>query len=429
MKNIPLLLNHCSELFSQWIYKTTRLRAADQIKNAYFRKRHYLGSKDRRLIEFLYYDMIRNMSLYMWQIQRGTGRKKDNIPPELLTVHAYKRHYPDESREIRFRITDRISHYFTEYFYTDIYPEHPAIRWSVPGMLWKRIKDAYSTVQLNECLRKLNCRAEVHIRTNTLKISRTELLSRMQDIPLRKGNVSPDALRLEKHYEMTRHVLFKRGMFEFQDESSQLVAYACDPGREDLVIDLCAGGGGKSLHFSALMENQGSLIATDLYPERLHELSQRAKRAGVMNIHLTPVREISTSYKGKADILLIDAPCSGSGVYRRKPDTKWELTENKLQYYLRTQQQLLDSGADLVRSGGYLVYATCSIIPDENEKQINDFLSRHKDFEPASVYGAFSHYNIKFPESAEKHILRILPQDADSDGFFIAKLRRIKARQ
>ncbi|MDZ7797590.1 MAG: hypothetical protein U5N56_11360 [Candidatus Marinimicrobia bacterium] len=285
MKNIPLLLNHVSELFSQWFYKTTRFRAADQIKNAYFRKRHYLGSKDRRLIEFLYYDMIRNLRLYMWQVQGGAGKKNDNIPAELLTVHAYKRHYPEESREIRFRITDRISHYFTEYSCTGVYPEHPAIRWSVPEMLWERIKDAYSTEQLNACLEKLNSRADVHIRTNTLKISRAGLLRRMQDIPLRKGNVSPVALRLQKHYEMTRHILFKRGMFEFQDESSQLVAFACDPGKEDLVIDLCAGGGGKSLHLAALMENQGSLTATDLYPERLRELSQRAKRAGVMNIH------------------------------------------------------------------------------------------------------------------------------------------------
>ncbi|MDZ7797591.1 MAG: RsmB/NOP family class I SAM-dependent RNA methyltransferase [Candidatus Marinimicrobia bacterium] len=144
---------------------------------------------------------------------------------------------------------------------------------------------------------------------------------------------------------------------------------------------------------------------------------------------MTPVREIGTSHKGKADILLIDAPCSGSGVYRRKPDAKWELSEKKLRYYLSTQQELLDSGAELIRPGGYLVYATCSIIPDENEKQINDFLSRHKDFEPASVYDALSHHNIRIPASSEKHLLRILPQDADSDGFFIAKLRRIKTRQ
>ncbi len=423
MKNIPLMLNHCSELYSLWSGQNAGRPPADRIMKSYFRSRHYLGAGDRRFIGYLFYDMIRNLRLYRWQIRNTRDMKSENIPPALLTVHAYKHRYPEESKTVRFRLEDRISRYFREYSPADIFPDHPAVRWSVPELLWEKLNNSCPPEALNRCLETLLRRPEVHLRVNTLKTRLPDLLREMRDVPVSKGKISPAALRLNKHTDLTRHPLFRRGMFEFQDESSQLVAYACDPQSNDLVVDLCAGGGGKTLHLAALMQNKGTLIATDRDPGRLRDLKPRAKRAGASNIRVTALRDLR-HFRDRADILLIDAPCSGSGVYRRNPDAKWELTNEMLDLRISTQKRLLDEYAGLLKKGGRLIYATCSLLPDENAMQIDGFLQRHPGFAPAPLRDAFAKHSVDIPPSPAGHMLTILPQDYDSDGFFIAALRR-----
>jgi 16S rRNA (cytosine967-C5)-methyltransferase len=191
------------------------------------------------------------------------------------------------------------------------------------------------------------------------------------------------------------------------------------------VIDLCAGAGGKTLHLAALQKDKGRIIASDLYADRLKELKVRAARAGINSLALTGLRNIQNTFRAKADILLIDAPCSGSGVYGRQPDRKWIFTPEKLDHYVGLQRDLLDKHACLVKTDGYLVYATCSIIPDENEKQVEYFLSNHPEFMLVPVTNDLKAFGIQFPSDAINTMLTILPHYFKSDGFFIAKMKRI----
>ena len=420
MKNIPLLLNHTSELFSLWYNKELSIRAADKIKRNYFSDRHYLGSKDRRFIDDLYFDMIKNLRLYEWQIKNSTEKK--TVSPELFTVHAYKRTSKDKSAP-EFKIEDQISKLYKTYEYKDIYPEQPEIRWSIPDVVWNHIKDHYPQDELELCLPALLESPGVHIRTNTLRATTPILMEKLKDITFHLGTLSPDALRLDKYTNLSHHPSFKRGLFDIQDESSQLVAHVCNPKPNDIVLDICAGAGGKTLHLAALQGDTRNLFATDKYPSRLKELVIRAKRLGVRNIQLTPMDKIRKNYTGKTDILLIDAPCSGSGVYGRHPDRKWELTEERLNNYINEQKKILDQHADLVKSGGHIVYATCSIIPKENNVQIENFLKSHPEFELVSLNKDLKEHAIRIPEHKEKY-LQILPHHFQSDGFFIAKIRK-----
>lgn len=422
MKNIPFLLSHTSELFSLWYNKEIALRAADQIKRKYFLDRKYLGSKDRRFIEDLYFDMIRNLRLYDWQIRRSQ-KTEGSIPPELFTVHAYKKNAPVSEKSPEFRISDKLSEYFENYEYEDVYPEELPIRWSLPDVVWEHIKDHYSVSELEACLEALLRSPGVHIRTNILRTTTPRLMEILNDIPYSLGKLLPDALRLEKYVNLSQHPAFKRGLFELQDESSQLVAPICNPKASDLVIDICAGGGGKTLHLAALQGDKSTLIASDKYPSRLKELIVRAKRLGIRNIQLTPIKQIHQRYQEKANILLIDAPCSGTGVYGRHPDRKWELTEERLSFYIKEQASILDNNAVLVKKGGYLVYATCSIIPEENIGQVEHFLEKHPDFELVSIDNDLQDHAFRLPGRTEKY-LQILPHHFTSDGFFIAKMQK-----
>jgi 16S rRNA (cytosine967-C5)-methyltransferase len=426
MKNTALLLNHTSELFSLWYNKELIARAADKIKRQYFLERRYLGSKDRRFIENLYYNMIKNLRLYSWQINGSENEDNETIPAELMTVHAYKRLFPNEIKSIEFKLEDKISHYFSEYAYQDVYPEDLSIRYSLPTTVWDHIKDHYDASELEACLPALLESPGIHLRTNTLKTNTTQLMEKFEDLRFQLGSLSPEALRLDHYTNLTQHPLYKKGWFDLQDESSQLVALVCNPKKEDLVIDLCAGAGGKTLHLAALQGDQSTLVATDKYPSRLKELIIRAKRLGIRNISLTPLDKIQKIYKGKADILLLDAPCSGSGVYGRHPDRKWELTEKRLATYINEQKLILEQNAALVKPGGYLVYATCSIIPEENGMQIENFLKKHPEFLPVPVAKDLSEHVIRIKESKDTMDLQILPHHYQSDGFYIAKLQRIK---
>ncbi|MCF7833193.1 MAG: RsmB/NOP family class I SAM-dependent RNA methyltransferase [Candidatus Marinimicrobia bacterium] len=426
MKNIPLLLNHTSELFSLWYNKELIVRAADKIKRSYFQDRRYLGSKDRKFIELLYFDMIRNLRLYLWQINKAQPGEIRNISPELITVHAFKRLFPQESIKQKFKIDDKIAIIFNSYEYREILPDDPAERWSLPPALWEHIKDAYDPAELELCLPALLQSPGVHIRTNSLKTNTPALMEKLKDIPFQLGNLSPDALRLDTYANLTQNPLYKSGFFDFQDESSQLVAFVCNPKKDDIIVDLCAGAGGKTLHLAALQGDMPSLIATDKYSNRLRELGFRAMRLGIRNIQLRPIEKINTLYKGKVNTLLIDAPCSGSGVYGRHPDRKWEFNEERLTYYIKEQRSILAENASLIKPGGYLVYATCSIIPEENVKQIEHFLSTHPDFELVSVYDELNEHGIRIQHDPSDKYLQILPHQYQSDGFFISKLKRIK---
>ena len=255
----------------------------------------------------------------------------------------------------------------------------------------------------------LNEEAEVVLRVNTLKTTRERLKNLLQadgiGTYLVKGY--PDALVLEARQNVFRHPSFKEGLFEVQDASSQLVAAALqvEPGMR--VIDACAGAGGKSLHLAALMGNKGKVISMDVEEWKLQQAKLRARRNGVSIFEPKVIEGSKTikRLKESADRVLLDVPCSGIGVLRRNPDTKWKLSPESIQKVQETQQEILQSYPSMLKKGGQLVYATCSILPSENEEQVRKFLASEagKDFELLEDR-------------------KVLAQESGFDGFYIARL-------
>jgi len=262
----------------------------------------------------------------------------------------------------------------------------------------------------SEELHALNEQAKVVLRVNTLKISRSELQRQLADNEVILTTTPPDfpdALLLEERQNIFTRQQFKDGLFEVQDAGSQLIApfLRIEPGMR--VVDACAGGGGKTLHLAALLQNKGRIIAMDTEAWKLEELKKRARRAGASNIE-TRVIESSKTIKrqeGSADRLLLDVPCSGLGVLKRNPDAKWKLTMDFIENVETTQQKILNEYSSILKPGGMMVYSTCSVLPSENEKQVEKFLLEKKD---------------KFELIEQK---TLLPSEG-FDGFYMALVKK-----
>jgi 16S rRNA (cytosine967-C5)-methyltransferase len=257
----------------------------------------------------------------------------------------------------------------------------------------------------------LNQTADVVLRVNTLKTTKEQLQNNLQDLKIETEILKgyPQALKLKERTNVFVTDAFQKGWFEVQDASSQKVAKFLNPKPGSRVVDTCAGAGGKSLHLAALMENKGQIIALDIYENKLKELKRRAKRNGAHNIETRTIDSSKVIKKliGKADKILIDAPCSGIGVLKRNPDSKWKLQPEFLLKIKDTQIEILDSYSRMVKPGGQMVYATCSILPSENEFQVNEFLNREagKDF--------------KFVKEE-----KVFPSENGFDGFYMALLQK-----
>ena len=259
----------------------------------------------------------------------------------------------------------------------------------------------------------LNEQADVILRVNTLKTTKEKLQSELFDLDIETEFIKdyPSALKLKERANVFTTEAFQNGYFEVQDASSQLVAefLNVEPGMR--VVDACAGAGGKALHLAAIMENKGQVIALDIYDHKLKELKRRAKRNGAFNIeprHIDSTKVIKKLYD-KADRVLIDAPCSGLGVLRRNPDAKWKLQPEFIENIKKTQQEILQSYSRIVKAGGQLVYATCSILPSENRKQVDTFLA--------------SEMGIDFTLIKDKSVLA---HKSGYDGFYMALLEKKK---
>lgn len=258
-----------------------------------------------------------------------------------------------------------------------------------------------------------NQQAEVILRVNTLKTTKEKLRAILMDLNIETNfhNDYPDALILKERANVFMTQAFKDGLFEVQDASSQLVAYFLDVQPGMRVVDTCAGAGGKTLHLASLMQNKGQLIAMDLYESKLKQLKLRAKRNGAFNIEPRVIESSKTIKKlhEKADRVLIDAPCSGLGVMKRNPDSKWKLQPEFIDNIRKVQEEVLDNYSKIVKPGGKLVYATCSVLPSENEEQIKKFLK--------------SEAGKEFSFVKEK---KVLAHESGFDGFYMALLERKK---
>ncbi|MEB2783351.1 RsmB/NOP family class I SAM-dependent RNA methyltransferase [Algoriphagus persicinus] len=288
--------------------------------------------------------------------------------------------------------------------------DDPAKLESVPDWLFdlgkKELGDKWEAE-----LHSLNQEAQVVLRVNTLKITREQLKNRLAEDNIHTHIIKgyPDALILDERTNVFRNAAFKEGMFEVQDASSQLVAaaLAVEPGMR--VIDACAGAGGKSLHLAALMQNKGKVLSLDVEEWKLQQTKLRARRDGVSIIERKVIEGSKTIKRMKetADRLLLDVPCSGLGVLRRNPDTKWKLSEESIAKVRQTQQEILQSYPSMVKPGGQMVYATCSILPSENQDQIAKFLASEAGREFELIEDQ-----------------KVLAQESGFDGFYIARLQK-----
>ncbi|RPE00779.1 RsmB/NOP family class I SAM-dependent RNA methyltransferase [Aureibaculum marinum] len=375
---------------------------ADKVVEKTLKRDSRWGARDRAFIAETVYDCVRWKRLYNEIAGTKNHFTQENLW-KIFTVWATLKGItlPDwkqfEGTPVR-----RLKGKFDEF------QSNRAIRESIPDWL-DVLGEKELGKQWDKEIYALNQQADVVLRTNTLKTNSQKLhkLLLEEEIATESIDGYPDALKLTERKNVFRTEAFKNGFFEVQDASSQLVAAYLDVKPGMRVVDACAGAGGKTLHLAALMENKGQIIALDIYANKLKELKRRAKRAGAHNIeprHIDSTKVIKKLYN-KADRVLIDAPCSGLGVLKRNPDAKWKLQPDFIENIKRTQAEILQTYSKFLKVGGKLVYATCSILPSENEKQVQNFLKTHENFNLLK----------------EK---KVSPAKSGYDGFYMALLER-----
>ena len=302
----------------------------------------------------------------------------------------------------------------------------PAVRCDLPDWLYARLEQQFGADEVLALSRAMNQSAPLDLRVNTLKGDRDTLLAKLaaDDIAATPGSLSPLAVRLRDKPALAKHPLVLEGAFEVQDEGSQLLGFLLEPKRGEMVVDFCAGAGGKTLLLGALMRNTGRLYAFDVSDKRLTNLKPRLARSGLSNVHPARIEhERDQKIKrlaGKADRVLVDAPCSGLGTLRRNPDLKWRQDETSVAELTVKQAAILAAAATLVRPGGRLVYATCSLLSAENDEIVAAFLEKHPDFSLLPASAVLGKQGI----ACEGDVLRLLPHKHNTDGFFAAAMER-----
>jgi len=364
---------------------------ADAIIQHFFQRRRYAGSGDRRAIRELVYRVIRRSGERPVSGRAAMiGLGKDD--PDLLALFDWSLRAPAPALE------------------NEPFAEAVAVpAWLVPHL--------DPLIEPDE-LPALLDRAPLNVRVNALKGDRAAALQAFADA--KPTELSPEGLILPEGLALESHPAWQSGLVEVQDEGSQLVALACSAAPGATVIDLCAGAGGKTLAFASAMANQGRIIATDIDRGRLSRIEPRAKRAGATIVEqrlLNPRQERSAlaDLAGKADVVLVDAPCSGSGTWRRNPETRWRIRPEGLDRVVGAQSYLLDLASDLVRPGGHLIYAVCSVLAAEGRTQADSFAERRSSFvsEEPHIAGGRSCGAGKL----------LTPGHDGTDGFFIARWR------
>lgn len=398
-------------------------RHADKIIEQTLRQNPKAGSRDRAFIAETTYDIVRYYRLYTEVLGKTPKREADFW--EMIGAHLVlsKDNQPGSAPEgsrvatplgggvilppwAEFKnlnptaILSRAAVCFAE----------RRFRESIPDWL-DALGETELGAQWEPTIHALNQTAQVVLRANRLRTDREALRKELLQEGVTANPIGEgDALVLERRQNIFQTKAFRAGLFEVQDFSSQQVAALLDPQPGQRVVDACAGAGGKSLHLSALMQGKGLLIALDTVAWKLEELRTRARRAGAVNIETRPIesRKVIKRLHDSADRLLLDVPCSGLGVLRRNPDAKWKLSMESIEQLRSIQGEILRDYSAMLRQGGRMVYATCSILPSENEQQVAHFLGSEAGGE--------------FRLISER---RILPQDEGFDGFYMALLERV----
>ena len=375
-------------------------KQADKVVNGLLKSNKKWGSRDRKFLAQGLYDIVRWKRLY--EYLAGTDIQTPEGKWRVIGVWAVLNRIdlPYWKEFERLNPAQIIRKYKTI--------PGEAIKQSVPDWLFRLGNTQLGDRWVTE-LKAMNEEAPLTIRVNRLKTNPERLIKILE----KEGVVSyghpsyPDALFIKERKKLTYLKSYRQGLFEIQDTSSQLVAPFTGAMPGNTVIDACAGAGGKTLHLATQMQNKGQIMAYDIYQTKIEELHHRAKRNGVKNIVeatvITP--EIIEKNRQKADVLLLDAPCSSLGTLRRNPGLKWELNLDKIKKINSLQKNIINDYEQMLQPGGYLIYVTCSILPMENQMIVNDFLNTHK--------------NYTFVED-----MTVLPSSATGDGFYMAKLKK-----
>ncbi len=404
----------------------------DTVCHGYFKTRRYIGSKDRQAISaYVYNIMRRQATCNWWGLERG-------LSPLLMS--------PSDAARIRLLAylwifekvaRDKFGLLFSGEKYAPsplsdkeraVFEELPNLKtlppWlegEFPEWLFPFLKRRFGDTLKKEMLAFLE-QAPLDLRVNTLKSTREDALKNLENTGLlvTPTVLSPWGLRIESRENITQTQAFQEGLVEVQDEGSQLITGLMEARPGQTILDLCAGAGGKTLSLAALLQNKGRVIATDTAGWRLKRTKERLKRAGACNVELREITGFHDKWlkrqKERFDSVLVDAPCSGSGTWRRNPDQKWAITAKDIQELSTLQKSLLDTAAPLVKEGGYLVYATCSLLCEENEDVVTTFLEKNPSFVlvPCGLEG--------------DPFLSLSPLRNKTDGFFAAKFEKIKPR-
>jgi 16S rRNA (cytosine967-C5)-methyltransferase len=380
---------------------------ADKVVARALKKDKRWGSSDRKFVAETIYEIVRWKRLYAEIAEVKEPYDRDNLW-RMFAVWAVLRGYPiPDWRQLEGTPERKIKGRFDEL------SKVRALKESIPDWMDELgAKELGEKVWAKEIAAQ-NQPAKVILRTNTLKGTKENLRNTLMDLNIETEYLKdqPEALVLKERANVFLTDAFKQGLFEVQDANSQLVAGFLDVKPGMRVVDTCAGAGGKTLHIASLMENKGQLIAMDLYESKLKQLKLRAKRNGAFNIEyrIIDTTKVIKKLHEKADRVLIDAPCSGLGVLKRNPDSKWKLQPEFIDNIRKVQSEVLESYSKIVKPGGKLVYATCSVLPSENQEQVQKFLK-------TEIGQQFT-----FVEDR-----KLLASESGFDGFYMALLERKK---
>ncbi|MDA8416348.1 MAG: RsmB/NOP family class I SAM-dependent RNA methyltransferase [Betaproteobacteria bacterium] len=411
-------------LFDGWVAVLQRvlseMRPADRILHDFFREESNWGARDRATLTELLYGLLRH-----WEVVTALAPA---TAPRRLGLAYLQRVMGRSTRDLQSLCQTDDERAWLRALAAHRLPDERAVRAHLPEWVMDALGNVLPEDEWVMLGRALQSAAPLDVRVNTLKSDRPAVLRELveQGLLAQPTPWSPWGIRVEGRPDLQRLPVFREGRIEVQDEGSQLLAALVAPRRRDMVVDFCAGAGGKSLQLGALMGNQGRLYAMDVSAYRLERLKPRLKRAGLSN--LMPVviaRETDDRVRrlqGKIDRVLVDAPCTGMGTLRRNPDLKLRQSAETLKELVIKQQSILTAAAQLVKPGGRLVYATCSLLPAENQDQVAGFSERHPEFELLPVTPLLEAMDI--PLRFSEPYLQLWPHRQATDGFFAAVWQR-----
>jgi 16S rRNA (cytosine967-C5)-methyltransferase len=396
---------------------------ADAAMSRHFKADRRLGPRERSVVAEAAFDALRRLATLRWMMQTADPARAPHLAAliELARQHGVDSLGPrllrGDERAVRGAVSMALA----------LAP--PAVRAEVPMWLFQKVTVQYHDAEA--LLEALTHPAPLDLRVNTIKAQRETVLEQFRSVGRGDGaaatRYSPDGIRLRDKPALTRWPMYKDGLVEVQDEGSQLIARLAAPRRGMMVVDLCAGAGGKTLALGSLMKSTGRIYAFDVNSKRLAGLGPRLARSGLSNVHPVAIRSTADArvkrLAGKIDRVVVDAPCSGSGTLRRNPDLKWRFDEAELARLTGVQSEVLRAAARLVKPGGRLVYATCSVLSVENQDVVAAFLSEHPRFALRPAAEILREQGIRI-DQAERFApwLVMLPHLHDTDGFFAAVL-------